>query len=167
MLLAAVGGAAGLWFVSRRHPVEENVANHVEFVFSQEGGRAVLISREAGITHVWLQARGGGRSLVTRLNPEESARGVNWSPDGRLAAFETFNADGHSPMTTTRVQVLDALSGLIQEVRLPPPNERFSTHFVEWAGNDIVRIRSTLLDTPEDRFFTYNWHTGEVRDGAG
>jgi Tol biopolymer transport system component len=165
--LLAVVGAAGLWFVFRRHPVEENAGTLVDSVFSQDGGRAVLITREAGITHVWLQPRGGARLLVTRLNPEESARSVTWSPDGRLAAFETFNPDGHSPMTTTHVQVLDVSSGLVHEVRLPPPNERFSTHFVEWAGNDLVRIRSTLPDIPEDRVFIYDCHTGEVRDGAG
>jgi hypothetical protein len=165
MLLAAVV-AADLWFLFRRHPVEETGSPQIDSVPSPDGDHSVLITREAGITHVWLQSQGEVRSLVSRLNPDESARNVTWSPDGRLAAFETYNSDGHSPMTTTHVQVLDPYSGGLQEVRLPPPNERYSTHFVEWAGNDILRIRSTLLDRPEDHFFVYYCHTGEIRDGA-
>jgi len=125
---------------------------------------SIEITRESDATRVWLESRdGGARRLLTSLGPNESARDVRWSPDGRLAAFESYDEAGHSPMTTTHVWVVDAGSSEVRQVRLPAPNERFSAYLDGWVGNDRLRIRATLLDRPDDVYFLYMHGSGAVQ----
>jgi len=162
VVLFLVAAGAGLLFLrgglTRRSGAGLSPARHP----------GIAIAHESGATRVWLESDDGrSRRLVTSLGPNESARNVSWSPDGRLAAFESFNDAGHSPMTTTHVWVVEADSAGIREVRLPPPNERFSTYLDRWVDKDTLRIRTTLLERPEDVFFLYRHRAGEIQGPVG
>ena len=49
-------------------------------------------------------------------------------------------------MTTTRAAVVERGSSAYREIRLPAPNERFSTMFDVWESPGVVRIRAMTLD---------------------
>ena len=68
------------------------------------------------------------------------------SPDGRCGAYSLSSRDGHSPMTTTRVAVVRAGVSEYREIRLPAPNERFSTTFEGWEAPGVMKIRGLTLD---------------------
>ena len=68
------------------------------------------------------------------------------SPGGRCEAIVLSDPEGHSPMTTTRVAVRARGSSTYREVRLPAPNERFSTFMDGWESAEVLRIHATTLD---------------------
>jgi hypothetical protein len=163
-VLIATG--AGVWlFLSKRPAIVDSGGA----ILSPDGHKAIEVAEQAGFTRIWLISAGqpGDRSLLLTLNPEESARNVSWSPDGRLAAFECFDAAGHSPMTTTHVWVADAVTRELRELKLPPPNERFSTYLEGWVGTDTLKLRATLLERPDDLFFLYSYAAGEIHGPLG
>jgi len=71
---------------------------------------------------------------------------LSWSPDRRCAAFVISNRDGHSPLTTTRVGVVEPGVDGYREVRLPAPNERFSTILERWESPGVLRVHATTPD---------------------
>jgi hypothetical protein len=134
---------------------------------SPDGQHALEIAEQSGASRIWLISAGQARSLLLTLNPEESARNVTWSPDGRLVAFESFDTAGHSPMTTTHVWVADTETHEMREVRLPAPNQRFSTYVEGWVSGGTLKLRTTLLGRPDDLFFLYSYAAGEIHGPVG
>ena len=131
--------------------------------FSPQKDRGVAIITEMGRAQLWMISIAENRRwLVMQLERGEDARDIRWSPGGHYFAFETFNPDGHSPMTTTHVWVATADEKRPKQVRLPAPNAHLSTQLVGWIEDDSVRIRATLLDYPEDVFFVYRSATGRL-----
>ena len=84
--------------------------------------------------------------LKRGVPPGHTTSDVSWSPGHRCAAFNIMDAEGHSPMTTTRVAVASAATKGYQELRLPPPNQIFSTFIDQWESPGVLRIRATTLD---------------------
>ena len=131
--------------------------------FSPQKDRGIAIINEKGRAQLWMiSVADNHRSLVMQLERGEDARDIRWSPGGAYFAFEAFDRDGHSPMTTTHVWIVNADGKTPKQVRLPAPNEHLSTQLAGWIGDDSVRIRSTLLDHPEDVFFVYRGATGRL-----
>ena len=90
--------------------------------------------------------------LGTHANPISVPAGdvageMSWSSDRRCAAFVISNRDGHSPLTTTRVGVVEPGVDGYSEIRLPAPNERFSTIFDRWESPGVLRMHATTPDT--------------------
>ena len=84
--------------------------------------------------------------LKRDLPPGDTPGELSWSPGRRCVAFNILNAQGHSPMTTTRVAVASASAPGFREVRLPPPNQIFSTFVDDWESPEVLRIHATTLD---------------------
>ena len=132
-------------------------------VVSPDRERAVLVASDGSTPQVWLTTlANGARVLLTTLAPGEEARKAAWSSDGRMVAFEVSDSSGHSPMTTTHVWVADTRGGKVEELRLPPPNERFSTYLGAWQAPDTLRISATLLEFPDDVHYLYRSSTGRL-----
>jgi len=110
---------------------------------------------DAGVVLV----QGGVTRVIAPLAAGEGARNFAWSPDGSWLAFETFDLNGHSPMTTTHVRIARTDGTGLAEVRLPGPNQRFSTYLERWEAPGTLRIRATLLESPDDLFFRYHCDT--------
>jgi hypothetical protein len=87
---------------------------------------------------------------------------VSWSPDRRCAAVVLSNRHGHSPITTTRVAVIEPGVDGYREIRLPEPNERFSTMFDRWEGPGVLIIRATTLDRDISARYSCSSRTLEV-----
>jgi hypothetical protein len=83
-----------------------------------------------------------------------------WSPDRNCVAAVISDAEGHSPLTTTWVAVARRSDAGYRELRLPPPNERFSTFIETWEAPDVLRLRATTLEG--DIAARYNCATGAV-----
>jgi hypothetical protein len=71
---------------------------------------------------------------------------LSWSPDRRCAAVVLSNKEGHSPMTTTRVAIVEPGVAGYREVRLPEPNARFSTTLEKWEAPGVLRVHAATLD---------------------
>ena len=131
-------------------------------VVSPRGDRAVSCSDEGGAFQIWsVSLPTSTRMLVARIAPGDGVRNISWSPDGRCFAFETYNLDGHSPMTTSHAWLALSGAAATRELTLPFPNERFSTYVDRWIDSDTLRIRSTLLESPEDVFYLF--HIGTLK----
>ena len=132
-------------------------------IFSPKKDRGVAVIDKAGRSQLWVTSVVDNRqSLVMQLETGEAARNIRWSPDGHFFAFEAYDPGGHSPMTTTHVWVVKAEGIVTREIRLPAPNEHLSTYLAGWIADDTLRIRSTLLEQPEDVFFMYRNATGRL-----
>jgi dipeptidyl aminopeptidase/acylaminoacyl peptidase len=171
LVLAILAGAIyRLWKADHRSAQQTSsnvpVLSHLDkgsVTFSPQKDRGIAIINEKGRTQLWMISVAGNRpSLVMQLEAGEDARNISWSPGGHYFAFEALNPAGHSPMTTTHVWVVDADAKTPKEVRLPAPNQHLSTQLAGWIGDDSVRIRSTLLNHPEDVFFVYRSATGRI-----
>src|SRR5262245_32790316 len=135
--------------------------------FSPQKDRGIAIINENGRAQLWIiSVADNRRSLVMQLESGEDVRDIRWSPGGHYFAFEAFDPAGHSPMTTTHVWVVNADGKQPKEVRLPAPNQHLSTQLAGWIGDDSVRVRSTLLDRPEDVLFVYRTATGRLEGPA-
>ncbi|MBI2822857.1 MAG: hypothetical protein HYX74_11600 [Acidobacteria bacterium] len=135
-----------------------------ERVASPAGDREAIVQVENGRRSIWVAAAGSGaRRPISRLGEDEGARNLLWSPDGGLIAFESYNLQGHSPMTTTRVWVARADGGEVRRVDLPGPNERFSTYIAGWVTADSLKIRAELL-RPEDVCYVYHFITRQMEE---
>ena len=165
-LVLAISGVVvyRLWKADRRSALQQTsndvpTVSHIDkgsVSFSPQKDRGVAVINEKGRAQLWMiSVADNRRSLVMQLERGEDARDIRWSPGGRFFAFEAYDPDGHSPMTTTHVWVVNAEGKDPKEVRLPAPNEHLSTQLAGWIGDDSARIRSTLLDRPEDVFFVY------------
>src|SRR5881296_3528082 len=129
-------------------------------VVSPRGDKAVSCSDEGGASQIWLVSLPANtRLLVARLDPGDGVRNISWSPDGRWFAFESYNLDGHSPMTTSHVWLAQSDAAVSLQLALPPPNERYSTYVDRWITGDTLRVRSTLLESPEDVFYLFHTDT--------
>jgi hypothetical protein len=119
-----------------------------------------------GIPELWIVGPGEQTIKVGHLSPGE---GVNdnfaWSPSRSLLAFETYDLEGHSPLTTSHVWVVRRDGTGLVAVVLPSPNERFSTHLAEWRKDGILIIRAMLLSG--DASYTFSYATREVRPLSG
>jgi hypothetical protein len=85
-------------------------------------------------------------SISISVPPGDVASAVSWSPDKRCGALMVSNRDGHSPLTTTRVAIVEPGASGYREIRLPEPNEGFSTVFDRWEGAGVLRLHATTLD---------------------
>src|SRR6059036_2193445 len=113
-----------------------------DLIVSPRGDKAVSCSVEGGEAQVWLVSSSTNtRLLVARLAPGDGVRNISWSPEGRWFAFESYNLDGHSPMTTSHVWLAQSDAADSRQLALPPPNERFSTYVDRWITSDTLRIR--------------------------
>ncbi len=105
------------------------------------------------------------RIKVSRLQPGEAVdANFAWSTKGTLLAFETYNAEGHSPMTTSHVWVVRADGSGLREVILPSPNERRSTHIDRWTDDDSLRVLSTPLESERGTAFTFVYSKQEIQE---
>jgi hypothetical protein len=86
------------------------------------------------------------QSISISVPAGDVASVLSWSPDKRCAAFTVSNRDGHSPLTTTRVAIVEPGVSGYREIRLPEPNERFSTIFDRWESAGVLRLHATTLD---------------------
>jgi hypothetical protein len=93
---------------------------------------------------------GCGRRAPTEpalnLAAGQVASAASRSPDGSCVAIGVSDAEGHSPLTTSSVAVARRGDARYQELRLPPPDERFSTLVDRWEQPGVLRIRATTLD---------------------
>jgi hypothetical protein len=101
-------------------------------------GAAVLILLAAVL--------GCGREPRITLAAGQVASAPTWSPDGRCVALVVSDAEGHSPLTTTHVAVARAGDASFGELRLPAPNERFSTLLEQWESPGVLRVRAITLE---------------------
>jgi WD40 repeat protein len=138
-----------------------------DLVVSPRGDKAVSYSVEGGASQVWLVSLPTNtRLFVARLAPGDGVRNISWSPDGRWFAFESYNLDGHSPMTTSHVWLAQSDAAVSRKLALPPPNERFSAYVDRWIDSGTLRIRSTLLESPEDVFYLFHLDTLKMEGPA-
>ena len=97
-----------------------------------------------------LASCGNGRQTEAGISisvpPGDVAGELSWSPDKQCAAAVLSNKDGHSPMTTSRVVVIEPGIDGYREIRLPEPNERFSTTFDRWEAPGVLRLHAITLD---------------------
>jgi hypothetical protein len=157
---------AGRSNLTRTEP--QDAAEAGGLILSPQRNKAIAFTNENGETQVWVVSYPEkSRRMVAKFSAEESARSASWSPDGRLFAYESYSLAGHSPMTTTHVWIARSDAADIRQIRLPLPNERFSTYLDKWVDSDTLRIRSTLLDRPDDAFYHYRYSTGKIQGPLG
>lgn len=171
-VLAILGGVVyRLWKADHRSALQQTsnklpTVSHLDkgyVSFSPQKDRGVTITNEKGRAQLWMiSVADNRRSLVMQLERGEDARDIRWSPGGHFFAFEAYDPGGHSPMTTTHVWVVKADGTVTKEIHLPAPNEHLSTYLAGWIADDTLRIRSTLLEQPEDVFFMYRNATGRL-----
>jgi hypothetical protein len=101
-------------------------------------------------------------NLVTKLPTGYSAGQFLWSSDAGLLAFEVFNVEGHSPLTTTHVWVVKSDGTGQKEAILPSPNQDFSTRIDRWLNTGFLRIRSSLPGRSGDVDYNFQYDSGKI-----
>jgi len=128
---------------------------------------AELVSTPTGVPELWIAETGKPAIKVGRLEDGEGVKdNFAWSALGTLLAFETYDLEGHSPLTTSHVWVVRRDGSGLVEISLPSPNERFSTQLERWLDDNTVLVRATLL-SGGDVLYTFSYDTKEVRLKSG
>jgi|GEM_PF-6289584 len=161
LVLTVIAGAAS---------VRNNLQNRESSPAALEGAvvspdkkMAALISEDRGKKALWIIALGRQtKAQASSLALDAGATNPKWSPDSQFIAFESYNLEGHSPMTTNHVWVVDRDGANSRQLRPPPPNEHFSTYIDKWVGPGVLQIRSTQIGLPHDVFYLYNCKTGSI-----
>ncbi len=105
------------------------------------------------------------RKIILAIPQNIEAASFVWSKDGKHLAFVTYNARGHSPMTTTHTWVVDS-TGKTEEVVLPPPYSRFSTLSPKWGCGDSLFVKALILsdrNAIDQPIYVYIVDTKKVR----
>ena len=117
----------------------------------QDPPRAVILSGKSSVELRIVTATYNRK--VLSVPSAQGIRTLTWSPNHSLLAFETFDREGHSPLTSTHVWVVKADGTGRTQVLLPPPNSYFSTHIGSWDSPDALRL---ISEVPNESVFL-NW----------
>lgn len=87
---------------------------------------------------------------------------VAWSPKASLVAFETFDCEGHSPLTTRHVWVVRRDGTGRKEVLLPQPLTPFSTRIDSWIFPATLRITAEFPSSRAPVAFLYSYAANSI-----
>jgi hypothetical protein len=164
LLTVVVLAVAGVLFAMSRHvaPSSTPTSSPVTTSSPNHSVRAEVRTSSSGVPELWLVGPDEMSMKVSRLESGEGVRDTfAWSPHGELLAFEAYDLEGHSPLTTSHVWVLRRDGSGLADVTLPPPNQRFSTRLDKWLDDNTLSIRATLM-SGSDELYTFRYDTKQV-----
>src|SRR6185437_1970843 len=111
-------------------------------------------------SEVWIESSTSKNcTLVMRTQSGYQAGQLLWSMDGSLLAFEIYNRDGHSPLTTTHARISRQDGTGMEEITLPPPNQQFSTYILQWTDSDTLLVAAMLPEKENEIHYIFNYKT--------
>lgn len=70
----------------------------------------------------------------------------SFSPDGNWIAFETFDPEGHSPLTTAKVWIINVSNYGVENIILPEPYNHFSSWHKGWTNNNELIVYGLKIE---------------------
>lgn len=122
----------------------------------------IILTKSNKISKLVMVSGGIGSKEFKKVNNGNAIKNCVWSHDGKLVAFEEYNTQGHSPLTTNHVWVVKSDGTGLTEVLLPKPNERFSTYDPAWKTDDSLIVTALTLDNPTPQKYVYDYTTGKT-----
>ncbi len=124
----------------------------------------LLVSNGKDSLELWITNSGRSyREKILKLNKDESIMSVKWSPSRKLIAFVSFNTEGHSPLTTTHVWVVQNNGTGLKRVFQPHPDERFDTFDPVWKNDDSLFVKGISLDGEIKQIYIYDYSTNQIK----
>ncbi len=133
-------------------------------ISTSPGKDFILLTKETGAgTNVWIikSSSSSGKNLLL-LRSGQKIGTAAWNPPGGLAAFEIYNSEGHSPLTTAHVWVVRYDGSGLREVLLPSPDERFSTSNPRWTKGGQLEVTGASLTGNNDKYL-FNYADGTIK----
>ncbi len=109
----------------------------------------------------WISGSAGKGKVAGALR-NQCTNNAALSPTASLLAFEIFDCEGHSPLTTRHVWVERANGKGRKEVLLPIPLAIFSTHTGGWVSPGTIRVLAEVPGSPAPVAYFYTYATNSV-----
>ena len=90
---------------------------------------------------------------------------LSWSSTGRLLTFESSNAGGHSPLTSSGVWIVNFDGKGLRRLTLPAPYSRFSLRFRRWLGP--ARVEVVALNQTGPLYYVYDYANNSMTLAGG
>ncbi len=114
---------------------------------------------------LWLSEKRTAHNIrVTILDANENINSASLSPDGKLIAFESDNIEGHSPLTTSRVWVMQIDGKALKQITQPEPNQRFSTFDPKWNPDGTLTFRGMNLTSSNGIKYLYDYYSNKIEE---
>jgi hypothetical protein len=150
--------AIGLGYSHRLTVNDSIAAAKSQTIIGAENAHQGETEPEAKVVNgeVWITSQ----KLAHKVHTASAQQGIDrliWSPNHDFLAFEEFNAQGHSPMTTTHVWVAKADGTGCREVSLPSPLTAFSAYIVSWVSPSALTVRAEIPSLTGEITFQYTY----------
>ena len=121
-----------------------------------------ISSKQNKDNQLWLFSNSAdGYLKISEFDKNDAISNISWSSDEKYTAFETYNIDGHSPLTTSHVWVYKVGETGLHKILQPSPNERFSTLDPVWKSNDSLIVTGASIDGNPIKYI-YNAAAGKI-----
>jgi hypothetical protein len=165
VILITTFGAYAQFTKHKKTPIGEcGVTGSRDSAFSPNKQDRAVVVDETDFSEVWIENLATKAcALVIRTQSEYAAGRLLWSNDGGLLAFEVYNRNGHSPLTTNHVEISRKDGTGVEKIMLPSPNQQLSTYILRWADSDSLLVTALLPGQEAEIHYMFNYETQHGR----
>lgn len=132
---------------------------------SNDKNHYLLLSKTKNGNELWIAAHRTAHNIkVLALDADENINSASLSPDGKLITFESDNIEGHSPLTTSHVWVMQIDGTDLRQITQPEPNQRFSTFDPKWNSDGTLTIRGMTLTSSNAIKYLYDYYSNKIEE---
>ena len=132
---------------------------------SNDKNHFLLFNKTKNGYELWLAALSAAHKIkISFIDAGNNINSASLSPDGKLIAFESDNSEGHSPLTTSRVWVMQSNGAELRQITQPEPNQRFSTFDPKWNPDGTLTIRGMTLTSSDGIKYLYDYYSNKIEE---
>ncbi|MCL5030395.1 MAG: hypothetical protein M1480_15395 [Bacteroidetes bacterium] len=132
---------------------------------SNDKNHFLLLRKIKNGNEIWIAAHSTAHNIkVLTLDADENINSASLSPDGKLIAFESDNIEGHSPLTTSHVWVMQIDGTDLRKITQPEPNQRFSTFDPKWNPDGTLTFRGMNLTSSSGLKYLYDYYSNKIEE---
>ena len=132
---------------------------------SNDKNHLLLVTKTKTGNEIWLASLHAFHNIkITSIGLDENINSASLSPDGKLIAYQSDNIEGHSPLTTSHVWVMQVDGTDLRMISQPEPNQRFSTFDPKWNSDGTLSFKGMTLTSSSGVKYLYDYYKNKIEE---